>query len=790
MGNWRELSSEKLKMICDYSQFDFESTEELSDFTGIIGQERAAKAMEFGLKMKGHGYNIFMTGTTGTGKTSYARTLVKQIAVKEAVPDDWCYVYNFKKSAQPLVINLPGEKGFEFCKDIEELVETLKTEIPRVFESDEYDKQKNALVADFQERNHTILEELNEMALQEGFMLKRTTTGFATVPIIDGKTLKPEEFERMEPENKKELERKGSDLQIKALEILRKVQVAEKDIKERGKKLDQQVGLFVVGHLIDFLKDKYSNYPKVVQYLGSFQEDVLEHLELFKGKEEEDSPLAFLTKGSNKNDFERYEVNLFVDNREVQGAPVIVENNPTYYNLMGRMEYENALGVLNTSFLKLRPGAFHKANGGYLIVQAKDVLTNVQAWEAMKRVLKTKEIKMENLGDNLGLMAMATLKPDGIPINIKIVMVGNPYIFQVLYHYDEEFKKLFKIKADFDIEMNSTKEHILELAQFIGMYCKREKLRHFDKSGIAKLVEYSARLAGNQEKLSTKFNELTEVIYEANAWAESSESNLISKEYVTKAISQKIYRSNRVAEKLNEITKEGQILIETSGSKVGQVNGLAVLNTGDYSFGRPSKITANSFLGKEGIINIERESKLSGNIHNKGVLILGGYLADKFAQELPLAVSISLGFEQSYDGVDGDSASSTELYAILSSLSGVPIKQNLAVTGSVNQKGEIQPIGGVNEKIEGFFDLCKDRGLDGSHGVMIPHQNTVNLMLKDEVIEAVKKDLFHVYPVETIEQGIEILTGVSARNIQELVQEKLKKYAETLVNFGEKSEKK
>ena len=786
MGNWREVSAKKLKMICDYSQFDFASTEELSEFPGIIGQERAAKAMEFGLKMKGHGYNIFMTGITGTGKTSYARTLVKQIAIKETVPDDWCYVYNFKKSSQPLVINLPGEKGFEFCKDIEELLETLKTEIPRVFESEEYDKQKNALVADFQERNHVILEELNEMALKEGFLLKRTSTGFATVPIIDGKTLKPEEFESMDPEKKKGLERKGSDLQIKALEILRKVQFAEKDIKEKAKKLDQQVGLFAVGHLIDFLKDKYSNYPKVVQYLQSFQEDVLESLELFKGKEEEDSPLAFLTKGNKKNDFERYLVNLFVDNREVQGAPVIIEDNPTYYNLMGRMEYENALGVLNTSFLKLRPGAFHKANGGYLIVQAKDVLTNVQSWEAMKRVLKTKEIKMENLGDNLGLMAMATLKPDGIPINLKIVMVGNPYIFQVLYQHDEDFKKLFKIKADFDVEMNSTQEHILELAQFIGMYCKREKLKHFDKAGIAKLVEYSARLAGNQEKLSTKFNELIEVIYEANAWAGTSEANLISKEHVAKAIAEKIYRSSRVAEKLNEITKEGQILIETCGAKVGQVNGLAVLNTGDYSFGRPSKITANSFLGKEGIINIERESKLSGNIHNKGVLILSGYLAARYAQEVPLAVSISLGFEQSYDGVDGDSASSTELYAILSSLSDVPIKQNLAVTGSVTQKGEIQPIGGVNEKIEGFFDLCKDKGLDGSHGVMIPHQNTVNLMLKDEVIEAVEKGLFHVYPVETIEQGIEILTGTSAKDIHRLVQEKLKKYADTIVNFGEK----
>lgn len=785
--NREEVPVEKLRVICDYSQFEFESTEEVTAFDGIIGQERATKAMNFGLSMKMHGYNIFMTGMTGTGKTSYACSLVNDVASAQPVPDDWCYVYNFKKPDQPLVINLPGGKGYEFCKDIEELLDTLKAEIPKVFEGDEYEKQKTNLVKEFQDRNKNLLEELNTKALEQGFMLKRINTGFATVPLINGKPLTPEEFEQLDEAKKKEIEAKSTDLQVKALEILRKIQFAEKEIKSKAKDLDRQIGLFAVGHVVDYLKDKYQTNNKVQDYLSSFQDDVLDNLDLFKGKEEVEMPFPFLTKGKKENEFDRYQVNLFIDHRETKGAPVVIENNPTYYNLMGRMEYENALGVFTTSFLKLRPGAFHKANGGYLILQAKDVLTNVQAWEALKRVLKTKEIRMENIGEQLGLVAISTLKPSCIPVEIKVIMVGNPRIYQLLYHYDEDFKKLFKIKADFDSEMTASKEHIIKLAQFISYYCKKEKLKHFDRNGVAKIVEYSYRLSQHQNKLSTRFNDLVEVLIEANVWANLEGAELVQGKHVSKAIEEKNYRSNRIDEKMQEITQEGHILIETSGEVIGQVNGLAVLNTGDYSFGRPSKITANTFLGKEGVINIERESKLSGKIHNKGVLILSGYLASQYAQDIPLAVSISLGFEQSYDGVDGDSASSTELYAIMSSLSGFPLKQSIAVTGSVNQKGEIQPIGGVNEKVEGFFALCKARGLDGTHGVMIPHQNVANLMLIEEIVEAAKAGLFHVYPVKTIDQGIETLTGIAADEVHFQVKKKLQAYAKALAEFANQS---
>src|SRR5699024_4580322 len=453
------------------------------------------------------------------------------------------------------------------------------------------------------------------------------------------------------------------------------------------------------------------------------------------------------------------EVNLIVDHTETKGAPVITADNPTFYNLVGKVEYESRMGVMSTNFTKIKPGFLHEANGGYLIVQAKDILSKSHAWDALKRSLLTKKVQIENIGEHAGLMATTSLNPEAIPLDIKVIIIGNLELYQLLYHHDEDFGKLFKIKADFDVEMDYNKENMNLLASFIHTHCNEHDLLHFDRAAVAKVVEHSIRLTSHQEKMSTRFNRLVEIIYEADTWAKMAGAKLIEEEHIKKAIREREYRSSLYEEKIQESIDEGSILLDTDGLKVGQLNGLAVYNVGQYSFGKPARITATTFMGRSGIVNIERESKMSGKIHNKGVYILTGYLGEQFAQDNPLSLTAHLASEQSYGGIDGDSASSTELYALLSSLSEVPLKQGIAVTGSVNQKGEIQPIGGVNEKIEGFFDVCKNKGLTGEQGVMIPHQNEKNLMLKDKVIEAVEAGMFHIYTVKTIEEGIEILTG-------------------------------
>jgi len=793
------LPAERLRKICDYTQFEFETTEQLSPLEGIVGQERAVKAMEFGLLIKSPGYNIFMAGLTGTGKTTYAQSLVSQIAKTEDVPDDWCYVYNFERLGQPITLNLPPGMGKEFANDLDELLEDLLAEIPKAFDGEDYERQKNSILKKFQEDSGQLMEELNKAAEEMGFVLKRTSTGFVSVPVIDGHPLSPAEYEALDENITKEIDEKSVQLQERTLEIMRRVRQAEKDTKEKIKELESQVGLFAVGHLIDDLREKYRAYPQIMKHLDCVQKDILAHLENFRPQEEDPNQISWL-KPPGKDHLKKYRVNLFVDNSQTEGAPVVVETNPTYYNLLGRVEYKNELGVMTTDFTRIKAGSLHRANGGYLILQAKDVLSSPQSWEALKRVLKTGELRIENLGDQLGLVAVATLKPAGIPLNVKVILIGNSYLYQLLYHYDEDFRKLFKIKADFDSEMDRTRENMTKMAAFVRSLCEKEGIKHCDRTGVAQIVEYSSRLAEHQEKLTTRFNEIVELIYEADAWSSVTGDHYITAKHVKKAIAEKMYRSNKYEKKIQELIETGVIMVDTDGFVVGQINGLSILNLGDYEFGRPSRITAATYLGQRGIINIEREVDISGTSHSKGVLILSGYLGAKYAQDIPLSLTASICFEQLYEGVDGDSASSTELYAILSSLSGLPIDQGIAVTGSVNQRGEIQPIGGVTHKIEGFFAICKHRGLTGKQGVIIPHQNVVNLMLSEEVIEAVKEGKFHIYPVETIDQGIEILTGVPAGardkrgkfpkgTVNYLVQEKLDQYARAMVNFAKDTKK-
>ena len=610
------------------------------------------------------------------------------------------------------------------------------------------------------------------------------------MPVIEGKTITEEEYSNLDEKIKQEINEKSNVVQLETLDIIRQIKNIEKEAEERVSEWENKLALFAVGIQINDLKEKYRDYKKVLDYLEKVQEDILKNLDEFREEELTDEQQLLLPwlKSSDESHTDKYKVNLLVDNSELEGAPVVTDYNPTYYNILGKVEHENEFGTMITDFTMIKSGLFHQANGGYLILQAKDVLSNIQSWEALKRVLRTGEISIENMKEQMGLIAVSTLKPEPIPVDVKVILVGSEYIYQMLYEYDEEFRKLFKIKVDFDAEMERNSANTRKLAQFIGSFCSRENSPHFDKTGVAKVVEYSSRLVQDQTKLSTRFNDIVEILSESAAWAEIEGCSLVTGEHVKKAIQEKIYRSNKYDKKLLKLLEDGAIMIDTEGEVVGQINGLTIIDTGDYSFGKPSRITANTFMGERGIVNIEREVEMSGTSHSKGIMILSGYIGQKYAQNMPLSLTASLCFEQLYGGVDGDSASSAELYAVLSSLSEVPIKQSIAVTGSVNQKGEIQPIGGVTEKVEGFFELCKLRGLNGQHGVIIPYQNIKNLVLNDEVIEACKEGKFNVYAVKTIDEGIEILTGKKAGTKKEngkypagtinyLVYEKLKKFS-------------
>lgn len=761
--SWKELKPEDLRYTCDLAEMHFNTTAEVSPLDEFLGQERAVKATEFGLTIKQPGYNIFITGLTGTGRASYAQSIINKIAPLEPVPCDWCYVFNFESPGEPIALDLPAGQGTVFVRDMEELVEDLKETIPKAFDSEDYERQKGVYVKEFQESRSVILDELNRAAQEQGFSLRRTSSGFVTVPLVDDEPISEEEYARLEQPVKNELEKKSASLQLKALEIMRRIQKAEKELKDKFKQLDQRVGLMSSGHLFHEIMEKYSGNSKVLEYLRAVKKDVLSNLGDFRGDEEEQpQTLPFLRRpGHDQREF-RYQVNLVVDHRETTGAPVVYETNPSYYNLLGRVEYENRLGMVVTEFTMIKGGAFHRANDGYLILQARDVLNSMQSWDVLKRALKTREIRIENMAEHYGLVAMSTLRPQPIPLNLNVIMIGNSYLYQLLYHYDEDFRKLFKIKADFDVEMKRTPENINKMAAFTSTHCRRRGLRHFDRTALVRMVEYSCRLAEHQGKLSTRFNEIVELLYEADAWAGIEGADTVTAAHVCKAEQEKINRSNKYEEKLLEAMAEGQVLLEVSGAKIGQINALSVIDLGDYRFGRPSRITAAVALGRRGIINIERESKLSGRLHDKGILILGGFLGKRYGSQVPLNLSASLCFEQSYSGVEGDSASAAELFVLLSAIAGVPLKQELAVTGSVNQKGEIQPIGGVNHKIEGYFAACRILGLTGAQGVLIPSRNRQNLMLNEAVVEAVREGRFHIYSIDTVDEGLELLTGKPA----------------------------
>lgn len=790
----RRLDPGQMSAYCDPQVFDFSSTKEILPLEeGIIGQARAVKAMEFGLAAKHPDFHIFITGPAGSGKTNYATTKVKQVAMTGQTPADICFVNNFDQSDWPLVLVLPAGMGCELRRDMKELVDDLRTEVRKAFEGETYEKRKALYLKHAEAQLTEIFKEMEELAHKQGFLLQKGTNGIFTVPVnAEGKAMSKEEFDALDDEERQDITDREQKLEAQMAEIMRRTRNLQKDTKQQLKDIERDTALHATGHLIDVLKEKYKDHAKVVDYLSRVQEDVMNNLDDFKGastpEPEEGLPpsLATLVKIQKAASFTRYEVNVFVENSTRMGSPIVVETNPTYYNLFGKVEYRSSFGSLVTDFTMIKPGAVHQANGGYLILQAMPLLSSPGAWEGLKRMLKSKEVRIENLGEQLGLSTAATLKPEAIPVKVKVILIGNPHIYHLLYSLDEDFRKFFKVRVDFDGVMERNDTNIRKYAAFVSSVCQRENLQPFTSAAVSRVIDFSSRLVSHQQKLSTCFHNIKDIVVESALWATQQGSDVVDLEHVELAIQEKISRSNRIEERIREAIDDGSVLLDTNGSVVGQVNGLAVLNPGDYSFGKPSRITARVYLGREGIVNIERETRMSGQTHTKGVMILSSFFSSRYAQDHPLSLSATLTFEQLYEGVDGDSASSTELYALLSAISGLPIPQGIAVTGSVNQKGEIQPIGGVNEKIEGFFKVCQARGLTGDQGVIIPAQNVQNLMLDKEVIEAAKASMFHIYPVKHVDEGIEILTGVTAGTVNQLVAEKLQLMNEKWKNANER----
>ncbi len=792
MKNKNELSYKDLKMTCNTDLFKFDTTEELESIQSGIGQDRGIKALEFGLQVDVKGYNLYLEGPSGVGKTMYTKNYLDKISKKKKVPSDWCYIYNFNNPNEPIAVSLPAGQGKDFKDDMDGFIKEIRKDIKKTFNNDDFEKEKALIKQEFEAKRSALLEKLNLDASKYNFQVKAAQNGIYMMPVVDGKTIEEEEFEKLDEQIKQEYEEKSVIVQEQIMNAISQIKEIERQSDKKISEWQSNVALLTVNVHINFLKSKYKRNKKINQFLNDVKQDVLKNIPLFLEDENKQPQQPGQNPAIRKQDpCLNYRVNLFIDNSNCEGAPVIMDSNYSYNNIFGSLEYENYYGALKTDHTMLKPGLMQRANGGYIIFQAKDLLANSMCYEALKKALRMKELGIENTTDQRSSMVLVSLKPEPIPLNLKVILIGNESIYQTLLAMDSDFRKLFKIKVEFESEAPINTENLNKLAQIIHGFCEHEELPHLDKSAMGRLVEFASKLAGSHKKVSTRFDDLIQVVGEAATWAKISKSKVVTSKFIDKALEERVERVKKYDSKYLEMIKENSLLINTSGFEVGELNGLTVMSIGDYTFGKPAKITVNTYTGKSGVINIEREVEISGPSHSKGVLILTGYLGEMFAQDIPLCLTASICFEQLYNGVDGDSASSTELYGLLSSLSGIPINQAIAVTGSVNQKGQIQPIGGVNEKIEGFFQICKMRGLDGSHGVMIPVQNIDNLQLSDEIIEAVKNKQFHIYSVSTIEEGIEVLTGVPAGKkdkdgkfpagtVNYLVYEKLKKYAKTV----------
>jgi ATP-dependent Lon protease len=804
----REVKAEALRWSLDLKKLTFETTDELEPLTEIIGQKRGVDAFRFGAGMNHAGYNIFVTGPAGTGRLATVKKLLHEISDKSGrVPDDLCYVNNFKTPDEPVLIKFKAGQGKRYKKDIHNLIETLKREVPRLFEGQDYINRKKEIMEEYERKGKGFFKELDKKVRDEGFTLVDVQMGQVkrpeVAPLVDGQPTHIDQVEQMVEKGRfpkeefEEMKKKYAVLRSEIEQIFIELRDLQKEIQQNTEEMDRVLFLSMANELVSSIKGRYKS-KKVETFLNGIVEDMSENLQIFMSGQQEtyQGMPVMVAKG---NPFDIYYVNLLVDNSDRKGLPVIVENNPSYQNLFGSIErVVDRSGIWRTDYSRIRAGSLIKANGGFLVLNLLDAAREPGVWPALKRSLKNKSMQIETY-DPFYLFTTTGIKPEPIDMEVKVVLISDSYIYNLLMSLDEDIPKIFKVRAEFDTVMDRDDSAILKFAEFVRMKTKEEKLKPFDRGAVAALVEQAVREAGRQEKISTGFPVISDIIREADYWAGRDKKKRVLAGHVEEAINARINRTNMIEEKIQEQIDRGTLLIDIEGAKVGQVNGLAVYSLGDYMFGKPSRITASTSMGRAGIINIERESDMSGSTHNKGVLILGGYLREKYAQDKPLTISASIAFEQSYGGVDGDSASSTEVYALLSSLSGVPVRQNIAVTGSVNQKGEVQPIGGVNQKIEGFFDCCNKRGLTGTQGVMIPETNLKDLMLRKDVIEAIKKGKFHVYSVKSIDEGIEILTGKPAGEkradgsypedtINYLVNEKLANLAEGLNKFGKEEE--
>jgi len=806
---YKEVPPEKLRVRIDPDSMGFEDTKSCDYSSVIIGQDRAVRALKMGLEIESPGYNIYAAGLTGTGKASTIASLLNQLDLRKKIPDDICYVNNFRNPDMPRVVTFPAGMGNQFQKDIDELVLHLKKQIPHLFESEDFKKESDQIVNSYMTKQKDLIREFNEKIQKEGFQLVQYQMGNYTrqdiAPVYEEKPVPIDQLETLAGQDKfdkNELEKireKLSDLRIELDALMRESRQIEKIIRKEIDSLEHKTGLPVVSGIISDIRLKYGDYnEKITAYLDEVLEHILSNLKMFKEQEDEQTSqqapmLPFMQ--SPKKSFLEYKVNVLVDNSKTEKAPVIIETAPTYKNLFGTIEREiDRSGFWKTDFTHIKAGSLLRANGGYIVFNALEALIEPGVWPFLKRTLKNRLLNMQPY-DPFS-MASTAIKPEPIPTDVKVIMIGDDHLYHLLYNLEEDFKKIFKTKSQFDTEMPVNDERIADYACFIKKITEDEGLLPFDKTAVAAVIEFGIRLTGKQKKLSTRFSDVADLLREANYWGKKDGSNIVRENHIDKAYEEKIVRVKLLEDKIQEMIEDGTIMIDTEGRVCGQVNGLSVYDMGDYSFGKPAKITAETSMGRAGIINIEREAKLSGKTHDKGVLILEGYFRGKYAQDKPLTMSASICFEQSYGGVDGDSASSTEIYAILSSLSNIPIRQDIAVTGSVNQKGEIQPIGGVNQKVEGFYDVCRAKGLLGEPGVIIPALNVPDLMLRKDVVKAVSEGNFRIYPAETIDEGIAILTGAEVGEMDErgnyppgtvnfLVNEKLTLLAKGLKAFGE-----
>ena len=792
MKKRNELAPKDLKDVCNPNVFKFETTKELVDTTDLVyGQERGVKALEFGTDIDIKGYNLYLEGPSGTGKTMYTKKFLDKKAEKGKVPNDWVYIYNFENPNEPVAISFPAGQGKIFATTMENFVKDVRKDLKKTFNNDDFEKEKQIIKQEYEEKRERLLEKLNQKTMIQGFQVRSTENGVYMMPVLDGKTIGEEEFEDLDDSVKREFEERSQLVQEQIFQALAEIKLIEKEAEKKIDEWQSNIALMTINIHVNSIKANYKRNKKIGTYLDNIKKDILKNISQFLAPDVDPRtpvPMQQLQRPEVREPWLNYRVNLFVDNSKLEGAPVIMDTNYSYYNIFGGLEYENQYGTLKTDYMMIKPGLLHQANGGYIVFQAKDLLTNPICYEALKKALKIREIAIENATEQRAGMLLLALKPEPIPLDVKVLLVGNSNIYHTLLSMDEDFRKLFKIKVEFEEDAPKTNANIQRLCNFVRSFCSQENLLDLDKEAMARLVEVTSKMAGDKEKLSTQFSEIGEIVGEASVWAKKDRQKIITKEYIQKALDERIDRIKKYDERYIQMIKEESLLIDTEGFTVGQINGLTVIKIGDYSFGKPARITASTYVGKSGIVNIEREVEMSGSSHSKGVYILTGFLGDLFAQDMPLSLTASLCFEQLYGGVDGDSASSTEAYAILSSLSEIPINQSIAVTGSVNQKGEIQPIGGVNEKIQGFYQICKLRGLNGEQGVIIPKQNVRNLHLDDEIIDNVKKGKFHIYAISNISEGIEILTGVPAGKrdkngkfplgtINYLAYEKLKKFS-------------